>query len=254
MTNLDQQWVGVDQARLLPSRDQEVAARFASAAAGAKTLADSFPGVLHEMRECQQGQPQAMRTEPTSGGKPTTWCAHHETELHRCQDDDLEGCVPEIIPRRTDPTGEAGIQPDTAAAHYRDHLKDAATLVIVEQRMAQRASLYPAAATTPPVAPGEEGPGDGWCVNHYRAGQAFAPERLRPNGQPVKRGACGWCIDMHQAHGFYPPPELVDLHDRNVRITAGMWDEAKKRNPQRTKDKKGKRAKVRQAQWTKEQA
>lgn len=256
MTDLDRgnQWVGVDQARILPSRDQEVAARFATAAAGTKTLADSFPGVLHEMRECQQGQPQAMRTEPTSGGKPTTWCSSHEQELHRCQDEDLEGCVPEIIPRRTDPTGEAGIQPDTAAKHYKQHIEDAALLVRIEERMAQRASLYPAAATTPPVAPGEEGPGDGWCLNHYKAIQKFEPVRVRKDGTPYRRGLCGWCQDMQSAHGFLPPANLVDLHHRNVRIPQGMWDEAKKRSPQRTKDKKGKRAKVRQAQWEKEQS
>lgn len=251
MTTSTDQWVGVDAARLLPSRDQEVAARFASAITSLTALNASFAGTLHEMRECQSGQPQAMRTEPTNGGKPTTWCAEHEQELHRCLDADEDGCVPEIIPRRTDPTGESGIQPDTAAAHYRDHLKDAATLVIVEQRMAQRASLYPAAAVTPPTPPGEEGPGDGWCLNHYKVDQSFEPERVRKDGTAYRRGLCGWCQDMREAHGILPPANLVDLHDRNVRITAGMWDEAKKRSPQRTKDKKGKRAKVKKAQWEK---
>ena len=122
--NLDQ-WVPVDAARLLPSRDQEVAARFASAITSLTALKASFAGTLHEMRECQHGQPQAMRTEPSNGGKPSTWCSSHEQELHRCQDDDLEGCVPEIIQRRTDPTGEAGIRPDSAAKHYKQHPDDA---------------------------------------------------------------------------------------------------------------------------------
>ena len=250
--NLDQ-WVPVDAARLLPSRDQEVAARFASAITSLTALKASFAGTLHEMRECQHGQPQAMRTEPTSGGKPTTWCAQHEQELHRCQEDDLETCWPEIIPRRTDPTGEAGIQPDSAAKHYKEHLDDAALLVRVEERMAQRASLYPANSVTPATPPGEEGPGDGWCVNHYKAIQKFEPVRVRKDGTPYRRGLCGWCQDMQSAHGFLPPANLVDLHHRQRRIPQGMWDEAKKRSPQRTKDKKGKRAKVRQAQWEKEQ-
>ena len=246
---MTQTWTPVDNIRLVPARDEETCTRFARALTAAAALSTSSRGTLHAMRDCAAGQPQAARTEPGNGGKPRTWCRTHERELAKCDvDDELYGtCIPELIPHRSDPTGEAGISPDHATAHYRDHIKDMTTITAAVERMRARAELYPAQPMKPEPT---DDLGDNWCASCVRDAGHLEPVALRP-GTSIARKAnrCRWCLEFEAAEKFLPPLNLLQAKHRGVRITEGMVEQARKAHrtssPTRTaarKDKKKRKA------------
>ena len=222
-------------------------------------IARQAPQLAHSIRDVMQGQPQAAAYDQEHG-TPTNWCWTHETPVTACWDNGHQ-CEGEPIHRHTDPTGEAACTPDRAAQHHQQFMRLADQITRNIHTLADIAALYPTTAMERPRIEGDHEPAD-WCDNHWRHGnRAHEPIEPRGTNDPSPRypngkggGYCGWCGRMHALHGIYPTSEFMDKKSRGITITEGMWQvaitEHNRRNPERTKAKKGKKAKVRKAEWT----
>lgn len=252
-------WQNPDHTSTLPARDEDTLVAFYRALPELERQRQSTLGTLAVMRESMSDSILGDHSEdPAEPDRAGTWCVTHERDTDECRriernGEDIEGeCVPELKLRRSDPTFNAANTSDPASADYREHMKDMATIARAARRMHDRAERYPASAQVTRKPAPEEGPGDDWCSNCYLDSQYFEPitmQKRRPTEEdprtekPYYTGLCKWCGDMKALHGMLPTRALLDLHHRNVRITEGHWQEERKRNPTRTKDKKDKKGK-----------
>jgi hypothetical protein len=244
--NLDQ-WVPVDDIRSVAPGDRTAYDKATTADLDLHRLVMGLPGIFHTMREYEAGNGHRMEPLCLTHGQSPSICG-------------LEDCDVAIPPGHTDRTGQAALLQDRAAKDLTELRK---ALVIAASQISKAWSIadrYPVEAVIPQEVT-EDGPGEGWCLNCYLDGQYFEPvtmQKRRPTEDdprtevPVYRDRCKWCGDMKSVHGFEPPVPLLNLHHRRVRITAGMWDEYKRKLPK--PGKKGQSGGKRKAQnkWCKE--
>lgn len=187
-------------------------------------------GVLDRIRDSLAGHPRAASYDQARPG-PRPWCWVHERDLARCQRDGLL-CSGEIIEVH-DPTGEAAISGDPAAAdlknlarlagHIRRDVEAVADILARYQRRAPRPSEIE--ATTNANAPHcescariEVARGVAWWVEPHTNGSGN-PYRTTCGGVlPEGRWLCKWCIRHVTDRGCLPTEAELEDHRAGRRV------------------------------------
>jgi hypothetical protein len=117
-----------------------------------------------------------------------------------------------------DPTGEAAIQTDKAAADHRRVLRLLALRTRTDRELIQVLALYPPHAIRAERA---KAAGGEWCQSCYRDSQFHEPVSFRPErsgGEPYYAGRCRWCGAFRAVHRMDPPVKLLRLHHEGRRL------------------------------------
>jgi len=177
----------------------------------------TIPDRLALMFRWMAGQPTAASTEPGGGNTPM-WCDRHQRDAFLCWKDD-QFCGGKPYRPGLDPTGEAAIQTDKAAADHRRVLKLLALRTRTDRELVQVLLLYPPHAIRAERA---KAAGGEWCQSCYRDGQYHEPvsfRSARSGGEAYYSGRCRWCGAFRSEHRIDPPVRLLRLRHEGRRIT-----------------------------------
>ena len=158
------------------------------------------------------GHPQAARYDGHVDATARLWCFVHEQDHRRCEHDGL-ACGGTPV-QGSDPTGDAALEPDRAAAALAviDHA--VAALSVASTRLAVELTAWsPMAAGIDRPDPSSVTAPDGWCTSCWRDDRRHTPVGVRPGGTaPYYARLCGWCGRFKAAHKALPSVELVRKH------------------------------------------
>jgi hypothetical protein len=184
-------------------------------------IALAIPIRWHHILDALPGQPGAQSYDADLGGPGSVVvCNQHGQDIDTCHRNHLVGCVGTPIPKRTDPTGQAGTAYDPTSRDLRDlrrlaraAAKGAEDMVRILERYGPRpANAYERQVTR------ENDPG---CASCARLPGIDGEPRWEPieqgvriNGEIVK--VCSWCRTYIKAHGYeaLPPRDAVEHHHR----------------------------------------
>lgn len=211
--------------------DAEAAAEDLNRLANALTQVDPHGrNLVDRIRDSMQGHPraQAYDTERSSG---RLWCWQHEQDLHQCHSDDLQ-CRGEALSGPSDPTGEAGVLSDRAAADMKR-----LTAIFAKLRSEADAGIRIANAYTPrPPSEHERSrtadENDPHCESCSRVEIAKGVDwwvAPHTNGSGHYRTTvgdtlteamwlCQWCRDHTMTRGCLPSKDELEQHRDGKRI------------------------------------
>jgi hypothetical protein len=233
-----------DSRQHLTASDHALVTRHGAALHAANSTHLELPALLNQIRWHQRDGMAAIDRARTA------WCWTHEQDLTACHHDDLD-CGGEQVMTHGDPTGEAAIGHDQAAADGRELRRLIEHAITTQARIDTIADRYPSQPLPPPDI--EATPGDDWCTSCWKdtrkGGHYCEPIGLKANGTVRYSGLCRWCGDFKANHGFEPTTALVHAKHDGERITPGMVDEAieqhRKTHPPKPKGKvRGRRSKA----------
>lgn len=236
-------WTSIESRRVLPARDQELAARFAEAARAAQALGARLPAVLHLVRESMAGQPAAAvahREGDDDDRDPLArlWCEDHERSVRECDRAGLvcEGIAPRAI---SDPVGEAAVRPDFAANDLAQIVRRAERFVQDVGHLLGLAEAYPVHAAELDKPEPDDEVGTVWCRCCWKVDKRCEPIAIQEKtGRPYYAGLCRWCGRTRAALGFDPPTWMVEKHLEGERVTPGDHELARAKAPAKAKGKR----------------
>jgi hypothetical protein len=169
---------------------------------------------LDDMTEALNGQPQSAALDRIGGRAKTTFCEVHQRERCPCG-------AGTPFANLSDPTGEAGIRPDAAAADRRhfEHLvestaRNAEAMVRLAAKWTPRPPTDREAAETLAVLNER----DVSCWSCARTKDSQGRQRWEPArcaidvGGGVRRELCRWCQDWFRTTARLPSPSELEAH------------------------------------------
>jgi len=249
-------WVPADSRRLVSAAEADQVQRFTAVAREIEALAQRLPAVLHVMRDCQAGQPQAAashREGDDDGRDPLgqLWCWEHERSLAECLEVEGRPCAGEVDQGRdiSDPVGNAGILADRAARDRTMLLKRMGELSSLGMQLLGLAANYPTAAAELDNPDPDDEVGTVWCRSCWKDAKACEPVYVdRTTGRPRYTGLCLWCGRTRKEIGGSklpvldqrgdPPTWMVEKHRRGERVTPGDYERAARSVPAPKKKKR----------------
>jgi hypothetical protein len=244
---MGERWVSADSRRLVSASEQDQVQRFTAVVHELESLSLRLAAVLHVMRECQAGQPQAARSHregDDDGRSPLgqLWCWEHEQSLAVCIDRDGLLCTGELGRDISDPVGNAAILVDRATRDREMLLRRLEELTSKGMQVLGLAANYPTSSAELDNPDPDDEVGTTWCRSCWKDNKTCTPITTRlSTGQRYYRDRCRWCGDMTKTIGGEPPTWLVAKHLRGERITTGHVDQAKKAVALTKKTKKAKK-------------
>jgi hypothetical protein len=250
---MGERWVSADSRRLVSASEQDQVQRFTAVVHELESLSLRLAAVLHVMRECQAGQPQAARSHregDDDGRSPLgqLWCWEHERSLAVCIERDGLLCTGELGRDISDPVGNAAILADRATRDREMLLRRLEELTSKGMQVLGLAANYPTSSAELDNPEPDDEVGTVWCRSCWKDNKACEPVYLRPGAdKPLYAGLCLWCGRHRAAIGGAklpatdqrgdPPTWMVEKHRRGDRVTKGDIDRAAKSVP-RPKGKK----------------
>ena len=165
---------------------------------------------LADMTEASVAWPSSQGTDLGPGFVNVTFCEIHEKDRCECG----EG-VP--VARIKDPTGEAAMAPDRAAAHRREVERLISTLHRDASRLEQLVGLYSArpASEAERRATLADNDREAGCRSCVRTEVAKGVTRWEP---VFRDDLCRWCYDWRRGTGVVPSVDELRRHHRGERI------------------------------------
>lgn len=207
-----------DSRQHLTASDQALVTRYAEALHASDRTHLELPALLTTMRWHQRDGMAAIDRARTA------WCWAHEQDLTACRADGLT-CGGEQVMTHGDPTGEAAIGHDQAAADGRELRRLIEHAITTQARIDTIADRYPSQPL--PLPDIEATPGDDWCRACWKDGHYCEPVSSKPDGTTRYSGLCRWCGEFAKANGFEPPTWLLKRRHAGERITPGMVEQAR---------------------------
>jgi hypothetical protein len=184
-------------------------------------LAVALPLRWQHLVDAQPGQPGAASYDGDQGGTTSVVvCDRHQCDINACHQRGDVGCSGHPIPKRTDPTGQAGSGSDRAALDIREFRKACRTVALLSERMVRILAEYeprPANAYERQITRNND-PGCASCARlpGVNGEPRWEPieQGVRINGEIVK--VCSWCRSWVKGHGYagLPPRDVVERHHR----------------------------------------
>lgn len=187
---------------------------------------------LHVTNSWKPG-PRSANLDPDAGG----W--RYEVIVH------VDGEV-EVVPKPSDRTGEAAMQPDRLEGAHDLLLANLVLLSAVADdtvRQLRSAVPNPVTALTPDDLTPAQVSLAGWCTSCWRDNAYHEPVAMRPNGERRYRDHCLWCGEFLAANDVTPPMELLEARHRGERISATMVEAALSKLAEEQKAAKAERRK-----------
>jgi hypothetical protein len=188
-------------------------------------LAVALPLRWQGLVDAQPGQPGAASYDGDGGGTTSVVvCDRHQCDIMACIQRGDVGCTGQPIPKRTDPTGQAGSSSDKASLDVREFRKACRTVALLSERMVRILAEYePRAANAYERQQTVKDNDDRGCASCSRLEVSKGIARWEPVSKGVRIGdevvqCCRWCGDWARSTGSLPDRKTLQDHHDGKRI------------------------------------